>query len=106
MQFCTSNKCPFNRQVKWELLKYEVRKFTINCTKEIAKEQQQQRILKYLATELTILEKNLDQDDKLSKYNNIKNELDAIYDHITEGIRTRSKSNWYELSKKLTKIFF
>ena len=100
------NKCPFNRQVKWELLKYEVRKFTINCTKEIAKEQQQQRILKYLATELTILEKNLDQDDKLSKYNNIKNELDAIYDHITEGIRIRSKSNWYEHSKKLTKIFF
>ena len=103
--FCTSNKCPFNRKVKWQLLKYEVRKFTINYTKQIAKEKQQQRIVKYLAIELAILEKNLDEDDNLSKYNNIKNELDAIYDHITEGIRIRSKSNWYA-QQKINKIFF
>ena len=104
--FCTSNKCPFNRKVKWQLLKYEVRKFTINYTKQIAKEKQQQRIMKYLAIELAILEKNLDEDDNLSKYNNIKNELDAIYDHITEAIRIRSKSNWYEHSKKSAEFFF
>ena len=33
------------------------------------------------------------------KHNNIKNELDTIYDHIVEGIRIRSKCNWYEHSK-------
>ena len=49
--------------------------------------------------------KDLDEDDNLSKYNNITNELDAIYDHITEGIRIRSKCNWYEHTKKST-IFF
>ena len=35
--FCTI----YNRQLKWELLKYEVRKFIINYTKRIAKEKRQ-----------------------------------------------------------------
>ena len=36
--FCTTNEYLYNRQLKWKLLKYEVRKFTINYTKRIAKE--------------------------------------------------------------------
>ena len=78
--------------------KWKVRKFTINYTKQIAKEKRQQRI--NLENQLKILEKSLDEDDKLSKCNAIKNELDAIYDHITEGIRIRSKCDWYEHSEK------
>ena len=45
------------------------------------------------------------KDDNLRKYNAIKNELDAIYDQITDGIRIRSKCKWYEHSEKLTKFF-
>ena len=45
------------------------------------------------------------EDDNLSKYNVIKNELDAIYDHTTEGIRIKSKCHWYEHSEKSTKFF-
>ena len=41
----------------------------------------------------------------VGKYNIIKNELDAIYDRIAEGIRIRSKCNWYEHGEKLTKFF-
>ena len=41
----------------------------------------------------------------ISKYNAIKNELHGIYNHITEGIRIRSKCDWYEHSKKSTKFF-
>ena len=74
--FCTANKCLSNRQLKWEHLKYEVRKFTINYTKQIAKEKRQRRIK--LENHLKIPKKNLDELDNLSKYNNIKNELDAI----------------------------
>ena len=96
--FCTANECLSNHQLKWELLKYEVRKFTIGYTKQIAKEKQQRRIK--LENQLKILEKNLDEDDNLSKYSNIKSELDAIYDHITEGIHIRSKCNWYIHSEK------
>ena len=102
--FCTANECLSNRQLKWELLKCEVRKFTIGYTKQIAKEKQQQRIK--LENQLKILEKNLDEDDNLSKYSNIKSELDAIYDHITEGIHIRSKCNWYIHSEKSFFFFF
>ena len=91
-QFYTTNESLYNRQLKWELLKYEVRKITINYTKRIAKGKRQQ--CKNLENQLKILEKCLDKDDNLSKYNGIKNELDAIYDHITEGIRIRSKCEW------------
>ena len=30
-------------------------------------------------------------EDNLSKYDSVKNELDEIYDHIAEGIQVRSK---------------
>ena len=101
--FCTANKYLSNRQLKWELLKYEVQKFTINYTKQIAKEKRQQRIK--LENQFKILEKDLDENDNLSKYNNIKNELDAIFDHITDGIRIRSKCNRYEHNEKSTSFF-
>ena len=49
----------------------------------------------------------MDEDNfKLSKYNSVKNELDVIYDRIREGIRIRSKCDWYEHSEKLTFFFF
>ena len=58
-----------------------------------------------MENQLKILEKCLDEDDNLSKYNAIKNELAAIYDHITEGIRIRSKCDWYEHREKSAKSF-
>ena len=44
-------------------------------------------------------------EDNLSKYNSVKNELDEIYDHIAEGTRIRSKCDWYEHGEK-SSIFF
>ena len=44
-------------------------------------------------------------DDNINKHNSIKNELSAIYDHNSEGIHNRSKCDWYEHSRKLTKFF-
>ena len=48
----------------------------------------------------------MDDANKLDKHNSIKNELDAIYDHIAEGIRIRSKCDWYKHSEKSTNFFF
>ena len=74
-----------------------LRKCTFNCAKQIAKEKQQQRT--NLENQLKIHEKYLDKDHNLSRYNAIKNELHAIYGHITDGIRIRSKCEWYEYNK-------
>ena len=48
----------------------------------MAKEKRQQRT--NLEKQLRILEQNLDEDDKLSKNNNIENELHGIDDNTTE----------------------
>ena len=101
--FFTTNESLYNHHLKWELLKYEIRKFTINYTKRIPKEKRQHRT--NLENQLKIPEKCMGKDDNLRKYNAIKNELDAIYDQITDGIRIRSKCKWYEHREKLTKFF-
>ena len=45
-----SNVSNMNAQLKWELLKYEIRKFTIDYTKHKAKERRKQQA--YLESEL------------------------------------------------------
>ena len=100
--FSNENESLLNCQLKQELLKYEVRKFTIKYTKHIAKEKQQLKT--NLENQLKKLEGKLDEDN-LSKYDSVKNELDKIYSHIAEGARIRSKCNWHEHGEKSTKFF-
>ena len=64
------NESLFKHQLKWELLKYEVRKFTITYMKHVAEEIWQQKT--NLENQLKKLEENLD-DDNLSNYNSVKN---------------------------------
>ena len=45
-------------------------------------------------------------EDILSKYNSIKNELDEIYDHMTYGKQIRSKCGWYEMTFCFFLFFF
>ena len=42
----------------------------------------------------------------LEQYNKSKNELEALYDYITEEIILRSKTDWYEHGEKPSKYFF
>ena len=102
--FRTKSESLFNCQLKWKLYKHEVREFTIRYTKQVASENRQQKTNS--ENQLKKLDKSLDEDDNLSKYNSIKNELDVIYDYITEGIRIRSKCDLYKQGEKSTKIFF
>ena len=44
-------------------------------------------------------------EENLSKYNSVKNELDKIYDHIAEGTRIRSKCDWYEHGENSINFF-
>ena len=88
--FLSNDICNMNAQLRWELLKYEIRKFTIDYTKRKAKEKRKQQVC--LDSELKKLENNLENSDNLRKYGSLKNDLELIYDHIAEGVRLRSKS--------------
>ena len=92
-----------NANLNWELLKYQIRKFTIDFTKRKAKERRKQQA--YLESELKKLENNLESSENLKKYESLKNDLELIYDHIAEEVRLRSQCDWYKQGEKSTKFF-
>ena len=92
--FLSNDISNMNAQLKWELLKYEIRKFTINYTKHKAKEIRKQQT--YLESEHKKFENNLESSENLRKYESLKNDLELIYDCIAEAITLRSKCDWYE----------
>ena len=61
-----------NAQLKWELLKYQIQKFTMNYSKKPAKERRKNKTL--LQNKLKELEGNLNAEDNIQSYNiyNIK----------------------------------
>ena len=91
-------------QLKSELLKYEIHRFIIDYKKRKAKQKREQQA--YLESELKTLENNLESSENLIKYESLKNDLESIYDHIAEGVKLRSKCDWYEQDKKSTKFFW
>ena len=61
-----------------------------------------------LESKLKKLENNItvtSMDLELKEYNSVKQELEQIYNYITEGIILRTRTDWYEEGEKLTKYF-
>ena len=91
-------------QVKWEYLKYKVRKFTIHSSKNLAKSIRDERIK--LEEKIKNLEKNAVSDlNNNQEYINCKSNLESIYQTKVDGIRIRSKCDWYENGEKSSKFF-
>ena len=79
----------------WEFLKYKMRQLSMKYSKEKAAERKSKR--KSLENSVKQLEIKLSTNEELlEQYNKAKNELEALYDYITEGIILRSKRDWYE----------
>ena len=90
-------------QVKWELLKYEIRKFAINFSKKLA--QNSCKLQRDLETKIKKLEKNIINENKCNKYKTVKDELEHFYDNIATGVKIQSKCYWYQYGEKSTKYF-
>ena len=84
-----NTKTFLDNQLKWELLKYEIRRFTISYCKQPNKKDVAER--KYLENKFKNLEDVLDNYDNLESYHNIKNKIEEIYEKKAEGARIRSK---------------
>ena len=84
-------------------MKFQIRKFTISYSKIRAKNNR--RIKKDLENKLKDLENDLNNCDQLQKYNEIKPELEKIYEKFGEGAKVRSKCTWYEEGEKSKKFF-
>ena len=87
-------------QVIWEYLKYEIRKFTIQFSKRLAKTLREER--ECPERKLKILEQNSEYNlNNNPEYYECKTQLEDIYQIQVDGIRTRSKCMWYEFGEKV-----
>ena len=89
-------------QFRWEYLKYELRKFSIHCSKGIARNKKTERT--YLENKLKTLE-NSPSFVNNSEYIETNEKLDKIYLGKANSIRIRSKCNCYEHKEKSSKFF-
>ena len=89
-------------QFRWEYLKYEIRKFSIHFSKDIGLNKKIEKM--YLENKLKTLETRPDFIDN-PEYTETNEKLDKIYQEKINGIRIRSKCNWYEHGEKSSKFF-
>ena len=95
------NEDIFDEQSQWEIVKYEMQKFSIRYSKVIPKEKRKKQ--HELENKLQILEKSLSSNKNVEEYHKCKVDLYEIYDNIAEGVKVRSKCQWFEESEKSTK---
>ena len=84
-----------------KFLEYKIRKFSIKLSKNKAKLKCEK--LSRLKFKLKELEQNLSNDEE--QYNAQRGEINEIYGKISNGIKIRSKCNWYEFGEKSNKFF-
>ena len=80
-----------DKHLRWEFLKYEIRKFTMNFSKNLVKKKNKDR--NFLEKELNRLEKNLTNFQTNQYYLECKQKLQNIYTEKAKGLRIRSKCN-------------
>ena len=97
------NENVLDDQVKWEYLKYNIRKYTINFSKKLAKNTNKKIV--DLETKLKHFEKHYENYVDNIDYKVFRQQLDAIYEEKAKGIKIRSKCNCYELGEKSIRFF-
>ena len=90
-------------QIKRELLKKEIRKFAITLSRKISHNTKRSQC--QLEKKLKELESNLNSEANFNEYTKCKKDLELIYERIAEGVKIRSKCQWYEEGEKSTKFF-
>ena len=90
-------------RIKWEIIKYKIRKYTIKYSKALAKVKRGQ--IQALEMEINQLEKNLCEHNT-KQYTDKVNQLEHILEEKNKGVILRSKIRWAEEGEKSTKYFF
>lgn len=96
-----------DKRIKWELIKYEIRKYTINyCSKKKHEDNAQYVTYHLRLNELEAGLGNNPSKDNSDEYNFCKIKLQEIEDHRAEGSIVRSKAKWIEKGEKSKHYFF
>ena len=89
--------------MKWEYLKYNIRKCTIKFSKKLAKNTNKKIV--DLETKLRHFEKHYENDVDNMDYKVFRRQLDAVHKEKAKDIKIRTKCKCYELGQKSTKFF-
>ena len=94
-----------DNQVKWELMKFEIRKFAMKYSKKVAREKKRvlnenENLIKNFETKAR--DEHLISDDI---YKKAKQDTELYYLEKTQGCIFRSKCQTYEEGEKSTKFF-
>ena len=100
-----------DKRITWELLKMEIRSATISFAKRKASITNRREIeIKELLQELDDTICNSDNlqnvERELKLFDNLKKELEVIYEHKGRAAMFRSKCRWIEQGERPTKCFF
>ena len=75
----------------------------MTCSKKISQNARKSQC--ELEKKLKELESNLSSEANFNEYTKCKKDLELIYERIDEGVKIRSKFQWYEKGEKSTKCF-
>ena len=94
-----------NNQIKWELIKFEIRKFTMAYSKKIAREKRKfLKLNENIARDFEIKPRN-EHSISEEEYERAKQEIEKFHSEKTKGYILRSKCQIYDQGEKSTKIF-
>jgi len=79
---------------QWELFKYEIRKYAIHFSKEVAKIKRAR--IEFLIRSISNLTLNLGDNEQSSLLDCLQMELDDIYKEKAKGAFIRSRLKWFE----------
>ena len=100
-----------DKRLVWELIKMEIRENTISFTKRKAKaafkrEMEISKRLDELDHKMCNSDNVFDMDQILNEYENLKTEIQSIYEEKGHAAIFRSKCRWVEKGERPTKYFF
>ena len=100
-----------DEQILWELLKMEIRTSTISFAKGKAQINREREL--FVKDQLDELDRKIclstdlqNVDHELKQYDNLKKELQELYEAKGEAARFRAKCLWIEKGERPTKYFF
>ena len=97
-------KSSFSDQSKQEFLKFEICKFSISFSKNLAKTEP--IIQTNLESRIKTLEQNFKNYEDFNAYSLCRLELENIYDKKGEGTKILSKCEWYQHGEKRQSSFW
>jgi exonuclease III len=95
-----------NLNLQWELIKYEIRKFSIEYCKKRKKKMNEIRVAKEKELEKILSDESCNSVNTQVQIQTLQTQLEEIYLNEAEGAIIRSRAKWHEQGEKSTSYFF